>query len=397
MVMVTEGKLEKKLERKRQSIMLVDDNMANLAMGKNMLKTFYEVYPMPSAEKLFECLEKVVPNLILLDIEMPGVDGYEAIQHLKRTEAFADIPVIFLTAKNDEGSELKGLSLGAVDYVSKPFSAPLLLKRIETHLLLASQRKELKTDNDNLQAAVSRKSKQLIDLENAVLSSIAELVEFRDSVTGGHVSRTQKYLKLLIEKLMEKKIYSREISGWNIDFLLSSAQLHDVGKIAVSDVILNKPGKLTDEEFEKMKAHVIIGLKAIERIEKNTAEHEFLRHAKIIAGTHHEKWDGSGYPWGLSGKNIPLEGRLMAIADVYDALISQRPYKKPFTTTEAEKIIEAGRGSHFDPVLVDVFHMVSGRFVEIVDQYKDAWETPEPQGEIENRHKILMFARQRAV
>ncbi|MDR1978276.1 MAG: response regulator [Synergistaceae bacterium] len=395
--MVTEGKLEKKLERKRQSIMLVDDNMANLAMGKNMLKTFYEVYPMPSAEKLFECLEKVVPNLILLDIEMPGVDGYEAIQHLKRTEAFADIPVIFLTAKNDEGSELKGLSLGAVDYVSKPFSAPLLLKRIETHLLLASQRKELKTDNDNLQAAVSRKSKQLIDLENAVLSSIAELVEFRDSVTGGHVSRTQKYLKLLIEKLMEKKIYSREISGWNIDFLLSSAQLHDVGKIAVSDVILNKPGKLTDEEFEKMKAHVIIGLKAIERIEKNTAEHEFLRHAKIIAGTHHEKWDGSGYPWGLSGKNIPLEGRLMAIADVYDALISQRPYKKPFTTTEAEKIIEAGRGSHFDPVLVDVFHMVSGRFVEIVDQYKDAWETPEPQGEIENRHKILMFARQRAV
>jgi putative two-component system response regulator len=350
----------------------------------------------PSAEKLFECLGKFIPDLILLDIEMPGIDGYETIRHLKGSAAFADIPVIFLTAKNDEGSELEGLNLGAVDYVSKPFSAPLLLKRIETHLLLAAQKEELKLRNDSLQETVYRKTRQIADLENAVLNIVAELVEFRDSVTGGHVSRTQRYLRFLIEKLMEENMYTEEISEWNLDFLLPSAQLHDVGKIAISDTILNKPGKLTDEEFEKMKAHVTIGVDAIERIEATTAEHEFLRHAKIIAGTHHEKWDGSGYPWGLRGNNIPLEGRLMAIADVYDALISARPYKKSFTTEEAEKIIDAGRGAHFDPALVDIFHMVSGRFAEIVNQYRDMPEAAPQSEPDDDDNRVLLFVRQRA-
>ncbi|MDR0425399.1 MAG: response regulator [Clostridiales Family XIII bacterium] len=355
----------------RQKIILVDDNMSNLAIGKNMLKTFYEVYPVPSAAKLFECLERFVPDLILLDIEMPDIDGYDAIKLLKNTPEYADVPVIFLTAKSDEGSELKGLNLGATDYVSKPFSAPLLLKRIETHLLIASQRKELKKHNDRLQAAVSIKTKQITALENSVLNIVAELVEFRDSVTGGHVTRTQRYLQCLIEKLLEENLYTNDVLGWDIDFLLPSAQLHDVGKIAISDAILNKPGKLTDEEFERIKAHVPIGVDAIERIEENTEEHEFLRHAKIIAGTHHEKWDGSGYPLGLSGINIPLEGRLMAIADVYDALISERPYKPPLSIEQAEEIMEQGRGSHFDPALIDIFHMVSGQFADIVNFYKD--------------------------
>jgi putative two-component system response regulator len=371
--------------------------MANLSMGKNMLKTFYEVYPVPSAEKLFECLERFIPDLILLDIEMPIMNGYETVKRLKETVRFSDIPVIFLTAKNDEGSELEGLSLGAVDYVSKPFSAPLLMKRLETHLLLAAQKKELKLRNDNLQALISQKTKQIINLENAVLSIVAELVEFRDSITGGHVLRTQKYLKYLIEGMMEKNVYTEEINGWDLEFLLSSAKLHDVGKIAISDTILNKPGKLTEEEFETMKTHVIIGVDAIERIEATTAANEFLHHAKIIAGTHHEKWDGSGYPWGLSGRNIPLEGRLMAIADVYDALISVRPYKQPLTTMEAEHIIEIGRGKHFDPVLVDIFHMVSDRFAEVAGHYNMELAMMRNQEEAEFMQQDLVYQRQYAV
>ncbi|MDR3231185.1 MAG: response regulator [Synergistaceae bacterium] len=363
---------EKRTGNTRRKIMLVDDNMANLTMGKNMLKTFYEVFPLPSGAKLFELLEKVIPDLILLDIEMPEMNGYEAIRKLKDNPRLADIPVIFLTARSDENSELEGLSLGAIDYISKPFSAPLLLKRIENHLLITSQKRELKNYSDNLVEMVQRKTRQVIDLQNAILSTVAEMVEFRDDVTGGHVERTQKYLKLLVDRLIEEKIYEEETLTWNLEFLIPSAQLHDVGKIAISDTILNKPGKLTPEEFEEMKKHVTVGVDAIARIENNTAEHAFLDHARIIAGTHHEKWDGTGYPLGLRGKEIPLEGRLMAIADVYDALISTRPYKKPFSTRDAERIIEEGRGTHFDPLLVDVFHRESDRFARIADSHSDA-------------------------
>jgi putative two-component system response regulator len=372
----------RQMKQTRHKIVLVDDNLTNLAVGRNMLKAFYEVYPAPSAEKLFECLERFIPDLILLDVEMPQIDGYEAIRRLKRTVAFAEIPVIFLTAKNDVGSELEGLGLGAVDYVSKPFSAPLLLRRIETHLQLAAGKKELKTHNDSLQADVSQKTRQLIDLENAVLNIVAELVEFRDSVTGGHVTRTQKYLRCLIEKLLEEGIYAVEISEWDLDLLISSAQLHDVGKIAISDAFLNKPDKLSDAEYEMMKMHVTIGVDVIERMEELTDKHEFWRYAKVIAGTHHEKWDGSGYPMGLKGKDIPLEGRLMAVADVYDALISERPYKKPLSAAEAEDVIEAGRDKHFEPILVDVFHKVSDRFAEIVKQHENKSKVPKRQIEI---------------
>ncbi|MDR1576898.1 MAG: response regulator [Deltaproteobacteria bacterium] len=350
---------------RRQKIMLVDDNMANLAIGKNMLKEFHEVFPIPSGGKLFEVLERVTPALILLDVMMPEMDGYEAIRRLKADRRWSDIPVIFLTSKNDERSELEGLSLGAIDYVTKPFSAPLLLKRIANQLLISSQKKELRNYNDNLQQMVEVKTQQVLELQNAVISTVAELVEFRDNMTGGHVTRTQKYLKLLVDKLLELGVYSDEVSQWNQAFLLPSAQLHDVGKIAISDAILNKPGKLTPEEFEVMKKHAAIGVEAIEKISAKTEEHAFLRHAGIFAGTHHEKWDGTGYPNNLAGLDIPLEGRLMAIADVYDALISKRPYKPPLSTADAERIIIEGRGTHFDPALIDVFSQVTEQFAEI--------------------------------
>ena len=350
----------------RKCIFLVDDDITNLTVGKNAISEKFNVFTIPSGEKLLRMLEKTTPDLILLDVEMPGMSGYEAIEKIKANKATAEIPIIFLTAKGDSGSELKGLSLGATDYISKPFSPPLLLKRLELHLLVRDQRRELEDYNDTLQMKVNEKTKMVYNLQNAILRTIAELVECRDDITGGHIERTQSYLSILVKALIEKNLYEEEISAWNVDFLLQSAQLHDVGKIAIKDRILQKPTKLTAEEFEEMKTHVSFGVKVIERIQSNTNQDAlFLEHAKIFAGSHHEKWDGSGYPFGLGGLEIPLQGRLMAIADVYDALISERPYKKPFSHEEAVKIIAAGKGSHFDPVLVDVF-------LEYEDYFKEA-------------------------
>jgi putative two-component system response regulator len=356
-------------KKQRKKIILVDDNLANLTAGKQMLKDSYEVYAIPSAEKLFEFLKHVTPDIILLDIEMPVMNGYETIKKLKADERFAEIPVIFLTAKSDEASELEGLQLGAIDYVSKPFSAPLLLKRIETHVLMAEHKRELKNFNENLQLIVFEKSMQVIELQNAVLSTVAEMVEFRDQNTGSHVDRTQAYLKLLVDQMMRDHLYEEETQNWDLAFLLPSAQLHDVGKISISDSILDKPGKLTDEEFAIMKKHCTIGVNAIRRIKKNTSENDFLYHAEIFAGTHHEKWDGSGYPHGLSAQDIPLQGRLMAIADVYDALISPRPYKGPMSIGTARAIIEEGSGSHFDPALIEIFLKVEQGFATIAQKF----------------------------
>jgi len=357
------------MEKTRYKVVLVDDNIATLTMGRNMLKEFYEVYPAPSAVKFFEITGNVVPDLVLLDIEMPEMNGYEIIKKMKSFPHLAEIPVIFLSAKDDRNSELEGFNLGAADYISKPFSVPLLLKRIANQLLIVKQKRELEANQmaladyaDNLAQKVREKTGEVIALQNAVLSTVADLVEFRDRVTGSHINRTQLYLKALTEEIFRENLFTEEVSKWDMDFFLSSAQLHDVGKIAISDLILNKPGKLTPDEFNIMKTHVIIGVDAIERIMSSMAEHAFLRHALLFTGTHHEKWDGSGYPMGLKGEAIPLEGRLMAIADVYDALISVRPYKKAFSHGEASSIIKEGSGTHFDPVLIEIYKKVEAEF-----------------------------------
>ncbi|AEF80297.1 HD domain-containing phosphohydrolase [Leadbettera azotonutricia] len=352
----------------RQIIMLVDDNMASLTMGKNILKDKYNVFPIPSGEKLFEVLQKVTPDLILLDIAMPDMDGYEVIKKLKADRKTQDIPVVFLTSRDDPGNELEGLSLGAIDYVSKPFSPALLAQRIDNHLLLSSQKKELKKYNDNLKEMVLEQTQQIEDLQNAVMSTVAEVVEFRDDIIGGHIERVQSYLKFMLDQIIEEEKYPKEMAEWDLDFLIPSAQLHDVGKILVSEKILSKPGKLTPEEFEEIKKHTSYGIKVIDRISGITREHAFLDHAKIIAGAHHERWDGKGYPNGLAGENIPLQGRLMAIADVYDALIAVRPYKQPVSTAEAAKIITEGKGTQFDPVLVDIFQTVASKFAKIAER-----------------------------
>ncbi|MDR0881075.1 MAG: response regulator [Candidatus Adiutrix sp.] len=343
----------------RKLIMMVDDNLANLATAQSALSDDYALLTVPSPGKMLELLERHTPKLILLDVDMPEMSGFEAIKLLKNRAKTRDIPVIFLTALSHAENEIEGLSLGAIDYVAKPFSPPLLKKRIEMHLLVESQRQELRNYNDNLMKMVEAKTKTVLKLQNKLLTAMAELVEGRDSITGSHIERTRRTLGILLARVLEEGLYQEEASGWDMELLLQSSQLHDVGKIAINDVILKKPGKLTEDEAEEMKKHVAYGIGFIERLEDEEDDSLFLRYAETFAGYHHENWDGSGYPRGLKGEAIPLLGRLMALADVYDALTSDRPYKKAFSHSTSVAIIREGSGTHFDPALVSLFERVA--------------------------------------
>jgi len=363
----------------RSTILLVDDQITNLTIGKNMLKTFYQVIPVASASGMFETLGQIEPDLILLDVDMPDMNGYDAIRALKADARYAEIPVVFLTAKDDADSELEGLDLGAADYIRKPFFAPTLLKRISRELQIVNQKKELLSAREGyrenlaiVESQVREKAVEVFRLQNAILTNVADLVELRDEHTGGHIIRTQLYIQAMIEEMIRRGIYDDEIGAWNIDEVVSSAKLHDVGKISTPDSILNKPGKLTPEEYEVMKGHVLTGVDAIEKIMKNTYENNYMQHALNVIGTHHEKWDGSGYPMRLRGRNIPLEGRLMAVADVYDALISVRQYKRAFSHEDSRRIIEESAGAQFDPALIDAFRGIEGEFEEIALAHENA-------------------------
>ncbi|MFP3041565.1 response regulator [Treponema primitia] len=349
-------------------IVLVDDDVTSLALGKSILAPQYDIITIPSGEKLFILLERVQPTLILLDVEMPGMNGYDVLKKIKSIPQFVDIPVVFLTSRSDSSSELEGLNLGAIDYISKPFSPPLLLKRIELHLLIESQTKKLIDYNSNLQQMVKEKTKTVLDMQNSVLKTVANLVEHRDEITGGHVERTRGYLEILLDGMIGQKLHREELESWDRDFFLHSSHLHDVGKISIRDNVLLKPGKLSVDEFDVMKNHTLFGVQIIEEIQKNTPESSFLTYAKILAGTHHERWDGTGYPYGIKHEEIPLGGRLMAIADVYDALISERPYKAPLTHEQAVDIIMDGRETQFDPAITDIFFSVAGQFDRLVQE-----------------------------
>ncbi|MCL2215172.1 MAG: response regulator, partial [Treponema sp.] len=278
-----------------RTIFVVDDNNVNLLTADEALSTHYRVFTMPSASAMFELLEDISPDLILLDILMPDMDGFETIKILKSKQKFAEIPIIFLTSRTDASTESLGLEMGAVDFISKPFSRPVLLNRIKTHL--------------DIEDIIHERTENLKRLKNSIISVLANMVEYRDRITGRHIERTTKYIRLLLNAMIERFVYYDEISQWDIEVAVSSARLHDIGKIVISDLILNKPEKLTDAEFEIIKTHAIEGKKIIDSIIEESGDETFLQFAKLFAGYHHERWDGTGYPYGIKGKDIPLQGR----------------------------------------------------------------------------------------
>ena len=338
----------------KKTVFVVDDNDTTLAAVAKALEKQFKVITLPSAVKMFSMLEKIVPSLILLDVEMQGVNGFEAIKRLKANDLYAEIPVIFLTGLDDSNSEAHGIDLGAVDFITKPFSETVLINRVKNHLNLDDLIRE-RTEQ------LRERTEQLFLLHNNIVFTLADLVERRDANTGGHIDRTTAYLKILVEAMLLREVYIDEIRTWNVEVFISSARLHDLGKIWVSDSILNKPGRLTEEEFQIMKSHPAEGEQLIEQMISRTGSSEFLHNAKLSAAYHHERWDGRGYPYGLKGAEIPLQGRIMAIVDVYDALTSERPYKKAFTCEEAFRIIMDDAGKHFDPHIADVLYAIKGQ------------------------------------
>ena len=337
-----------------KTIFVVDDSDTNLSMAEAALEDLYRVMTMPSAAKMFSLLEKVIPDMILLDIEMPDMDGFCALRKLKTISLWSNIPVMFLTGRNDSDIEVQGFELGAVDFVTKPFSESVLVNRIKTHL-----------DIDEI---IRERTSQLYKLQNSIISVLANLVESRDKTTGGHIERTSSYIKILITEMKKHGVYASEMSNWDTEKTISSARMHDLGKISISDMIVNKPGKLTDEEFEIMKTHAREGERIIDEIIAQTGEGEFLRNARLFAGCHHERWDGKGYPHKYKGEEIPLQGRIMAVVDAYDALVSKRPYKKTFTHEQAVDFISQDSGTNYDPKIVDIFVMENEQFKHVTEK-----------------------------
>ena len=352
----------------RRKIIIIDGNILNLKMGLDALKSEYQVFTALSGEKLFSFLDKFIPDLILLDVELPGMDGFEVFELMKTNPRTAHIPVFLLSSNYSIKNEKRGFFLEAADYIHKPYYPPFLLKKIEMYFEVNNLRRQ----NIEYKEKLQNRQDDLEDLQMRLLKTVIELVERRNEVSGGHVERTRKYVEVLIDVLIKNNIYNDIVASWEKDLVLESTMLYDLGKFSVQDTILLKPDKLEASEYAVMKNHTLMGVKIIDDIraelKENSREANILNYAKEFAEYHHEKWDGTGYPNGLKGYNIPLPGRLMAIADVYDALISKRAYNKSYSPEEAAVIISQGKGTHFDPVLVDVFISVADKFSKIAVQ-----------------------------
>ncbi len=356
----------------RQTILMVDDTPANLSLLSNLLKEQYRIKVANSGAKALELAAAAPPDLILLDIMMPEMDGYEVCRRLKANEATRRVPVIFLTSKTEIEDEEMGFSIGAVDFIHKPISPPIVAARVKTHLEIKAWQDFLQDQNAWLQRQVEKRLSEINHLQDASIYVMVSLAEFRDETTGNHIRRTQEYVRLLAQAMSKLPHYSALLTPSYIEQMSKAAPLHDIGKIAIPDHILLKPGKHTEEEFAIMKTHAQLGYNMLKRAGEHMGEHgEFLTLAMEIAGSHHEKWDGSGYPNGLTGNAIPLSARLMAVADVYDALRSRRPYKEPMPHTQAMAIIAQGKGQHFDPEVVETFLAIDAQVADISTRWSD--------------------------
>ena len=358
----------------RPSILVVDDTPDNLSLMSELLLERYHVRVANSGERALRIAQSAAPpDLILLDIMMPHMDGYEVCQRLKENAATRAIPVIFLTAKVSAEDEERGLSLGAVDYVTKPISAPIVLARIQTHLSLKAASDFLRDQNVYLESEVQKRTRELSAIQDVTIMAMASLAETRDSDTGNHIRRTQHYVRALALALRQHPRFAAQLDAQTVETLFKSAPLHDIGKVGIPDRILLKPGRFEAHEFEIMKTHTTLGRDAIQHAEDQLGTPvDFLCCAKEIAYCHQEKWDGSGYPQGLAGEAIPLSARLMAVADVYDALISRRVYKDGMPHEKAMAIIEDGRGLHFDPDMVDAFVRIQDQIRAIAQRFADS-------------------------
>ncbi|MFQ2102796.1 HD-GYP domain-containing protein [Aeromonas sanarellii] len=356
------------------TILVVDDTPDNLMLMAELLKDKYRVKLANNGEKALRILAGApLPDLILLDIMMPGLSGLQVAEQLQQDARTRHIPIIFLTSMAAVESELQGLALGAVDYITKPISPSRVLARVETQIKLKAAADFLRDQNDFLEQEVQRRTREVVAIQEVTIQAMASLAETRDNETGNHIRRTQHYVKLLAELLRDHPRFRHFLNDETIHLLFKSAPLHDIGKVGIPDHILLKPGRLTKEEFEIMMTHTTLGRDAIQRAEDQLGfPVDFLRLAKEIAYSHQEKWDGSGYPLGLSGDDIPISARLMAVADVYDALISHRVYKPGMPHEEAVDIIRQGGGWHFDPDVCAAFLSATEQFKAIAERFSDS-------------------------
>lgn len=347
-------------------ILLVDDAPENLRMLCESLKQDYVIMFALNGEDALQRAKSIPPpDIILLDVIMPGMNGYDVCRHLKEDQQTRNIPVLFITAQTDEWEEARGLSLGAVDYISKPFRSSLVRTRVANQL-------ELKLHRDHLDTLVKERTRELALTREVTIESMATLAEWRDPETGGHIKRTQNYVFALGEAMRALPKFAPSLDQATLELLYLSAPLHDVGKVSIADSILLKPGRLTEEEFAEMRMHASRGGDALAACERKLGgNNSFLRVAREIAYGHHERWDGKGYPSGIAGDAIPLAARLMSIADVYDALCSKRVYKAAMSHEETMKIILEGRATQFDPDVVDAFVSIQDTFRAIAAQYVD--------------------------
>jgi putative two-component system response regulator len=357
----------------RQTVLVVDDMPENLQVMNALLKERYKVRIANNGEvALLAARQDPKPDLILLDIMMPGIDGYEVCRRLKADDATREIPVLFLTALVEVEDEQTGFDVGCVDYITKPISPSIVLARVRTHLTLSSAAAFLKDQKQYLEAEVQRRTREVQIVQDVTIMAMASLAETRDNETGNHIRRTQNYVRALAEKLKEHPRFARYFAANSAEMLQKSAPLHDIGKVGIPDNILLKRGKLTAEEFEIMKTHPTLGRDAILAAEQLIGvEDTFLRLAREIAYCHQEKWDGSGYPQALAGEAIPVSARLMALADVYDALICARVYKPAWPHAKAVDVIREGRETHFDPDVLDAFLEIHEEFRAIAEQFAD--------------------------
>lgn len=366
--------LSESVARPRKTVLIVDDVPENLQVLGGILEEIYRVQVASSGSRALQIAAREPrPDIILLDIMMPGMDGYAVLEKLRADARTRDIPVMFVTAMDTHTDEERGLALGAVDYITKPVQAGIVRARVNTQLELKQARDWLKDENSYLEAEVAQRMAENDLTQRVAIRALAHLAELRDPETGNHIRRTSGYVQQLAIHLRHHPRFEATLNGRYIDLLARSAPLHDIGKVGIPDSILLKPGKLTASEWAVMQRHAVLGSDAIELAERDIEiPLAFLTVAKEIAHWHHEKWDGSGYPDRLAGDAIPISARLMALADVFDALISERVYKPAMSFEDARTTIAAGRAAHFDPDITDAFLAGYADFVAIAERYRES-------------------------